>query len=177
MSQLTYKIAKLWGETTGKIERHEIDEELVYPEDKDLKFASNFRADLMLVKLKDEISVILTDLEVDVNFTCQLCLTDFVDTIKIESIEREFLFGKQEEIEDVSDYFQVDQKNMTIDLSEMIRQEIILHFPLIPVCSKSCKGLCQHCGKNKNKVSCTCKSKSKVTNDMYKPFKDLKKLL
>ncbi|MEK7085982.1 MAG: DUF177 domain-containing protein, partial [Patescibacteria group bacterium] len=61
-----------------------------------------------------------------------------------------------------------------IDLGEFLRQEIILHFPLIPVCSKSCKGLCPTCGKDKNKEDCDC---PKRETEGYKPLAVLKKLI
>jgi uncharacterized protein len=63
---------------------------------------------------------------------------------------------------------------MTIDLNEMLRQEIILHFPPNPLCSSRCKGLCQVCGKDKNKKLCTC---TVDDGKVYKPFKDLKKII
>jgi len=38
----------------------------------------------------------------------------------------------------------------------LLRQEIILHFPVVSVCSKSCKGLCPVCGVDLNKENCSC---------------------
>ncbi len=42
----------------------------------------------------------------------------------------------------------------TLDLSDDIRQEIILEYPLKPLCKQDCKGLCQVCGNNLNEGSC-----------------------
>lgn len=175
VSQLTYKIAKLWGSPTGTVEKHEVDQELHY--EGGPQFASNFTADLMLINLKDEISVILSNASIDVRFTCQRCLEDFVQTIEIDGVEREFLWESQQDIENLYDVFFIDQKNMVVDLGEMVRQEIILHFPFIPVCFESCKGLCQYCRKNKNKSSCKCKDPVEAETEDHKPFKDLKKLI
>ena len=47
-----------------------------------------------------------------------------------------------------------------IDLSEDVRQTILLSVPLKLLCSEACKGLCPHCGKNLNNGSCTCTEKS-----------------
>ncbi|MBP5545476.1 MAG: DUF177 domain-containing protein [Kiritimatiellae bacterium] len=43
-----------------------------------------------------------------------------------------------------------------IDLTDSLRECIILSFPSNPLCREDCKGLCQHCGKNLNKEACEC---------------------
>ena len=48
-----------------------------------------------------------------------------------------------------------------IDLTEGIREEIILGLPLKNLCSEDCKGLCPVCGMNLNEGTCTC-DRSKV---------------
>lgn len=47
-----------------------------------------------------------------------------------------------------------------IDPGEDIRQEIILDYPLKPLCKSDCKGLCQQCGGDLNRGECSCKTKS-----------------
>ncbi len=131
----------------------------------------------MMIKLKEEISVLISNAQVDLKLTCQLCLEPFVQTIVIPEAEREFYHTAPEEIEDPGDVFLINTKALIIDLSEMVRQEIILHFPLIPVCSKSCKGLCMYCGANRNKAKCECKEEEDVLTETHKPFGDLQKIL
>jgi len=41
-----------------------------------------------------------------------------------------------------------------VDITEDIRQEIILTFPMIPVCRPACRGLCRLCGQNLNVAPC-----------------------
>lgn len=48
-----------------------------------------------------------------------------------------------------------------LDLSEFLRQNIILALPPAPLCSPNCKGLCPICGKNLNEGECQC-SKQKI---------------
>ncbi len=51
--------------------------------------------------------------------------------------------------------FSYDVKGKTtLDLTDDIRQEIILEYPVKPLCSENCKGLCQVCGKNLNEGGC-----------------------
>ena len=44
----------------------------------------------------------------------------------------------------------------TIDLTEQLREDIILNFPVKPLCVDTCKGLCSVCGGNRNKRVCSC---------------------
>ena len=43
------------------------------------------------------------------------------------------------------------------DLTEELRECIILSFPSNPLCSEDCKGLCPHCGADLNEGPCKCK--------------------
>ena len=43
-----------------------------------------------------------------------------------------------------------------IDLDPDIREEIILSYPINPLCSDDCKGLCPRCGHNLNEGGCNC---------------------
>ena len=55
--------------------------------------------------------------------------------------------------------YSVGKDDTAIDISGDIREEIILEYPLQPLCSPACKGLCPECGKNLNEGSCSCKYK------------------
>ncbi len=162
----------------GSSEQYDIDEKIVYPEDKDLEFSSHFSGKLTFIRLKNEVCALLNDAGIEVLFTCNRCLKTFKKTIEIAAAERQYYYGDPDfESDDLDDLFFIDKKPMTINLNEMVRQEIILHFPLIPVCSKSCKGLCPVCGKDRNTVKCKCVEVKEQGPDTYKPFKDLKKLI
>ena len=43
-----------------------------------------------------------------------------------------------------------------LDVTEDIRQEILLSYPVEYVCKEGCLGLCAHCGKNLNEGVCGC---------------------
>ncbi len=44
-----------------------------------------------------------------------------------------------------------------VDLTEEIRESILLAFPVYPVCRAGCRGLCPQCGANRNRNPCRCK--------------------
>jgi uncharacterized protein len=96
-----------------------------------------------------------------------------VEEVTVPQAECEFSSHREHD-DLLNDIYYIDTKDKTVDLSEVFRQEIILHFPLIPVCSKRCKGLCPVCGKDRNKTLCKCKQDLPET---HQPFKNLKKLI
>lgn len=51
-------------------------------------------------------------------------------------------------------FYQSDE----VDLSPLVREQIILALPTRPLCQESCKGLCAHCGANLNTQTCECSS-------------------
>jgi uncharacterized metal-binding protein YceD (DUF177 family) len=44
----------------------------------------------------------------------------------------------------------------TIDLEPLFREQFVLAIPYAPLCSETCKGLCQQCGIDRNTATCTC---------------------
>jgi uncharacterized protein len=46
-----------------------------------------------------------------------------------------------------------------IDLTELVREQILLNLPEQVFCSEDCKGLCQKCGANRNLINCNCEEK------------------
>lgn len=52
--------------------------------------------------------------------------------------------------------FALDKSNPIIEMDPEIREEIILDYPMKPLCSIDCKGLCPECGMNLNEGGCHC---------------------
>lgn len=50
-----------------------------------------------------------------------------------------------------------------VDITEDLREEILLYVPVFAVCSEDCKGMCPQCGADLNKGSCECKSENGPT--------------
>ncbi|OIO40327.1 MAG: hypothetical protein AUJ75_00305 [Candidatus Omnitrophica bacterium CG1_02_49_10] len=49
-----------------------------------------------------------------------------------------------------------DEGMAFIDITDDIRQQVILGYPIKILCSDDCRGICPSCGKNKNKDECSC---------------------
>lgn len=43
-----------------------------------------------------------------------------------------------------------------LDLSRLLRENVLLNLPLQPLCRAECRGLCPRCGINLNETSCRC---------------------
>ncbi|RUA15270.1 MAG: DUF177 domain-containing protein [Clostridia bacterium] len=95
-----------------------------------------------------------------VTMQCSRCLELFEQPIHIE-IEEAFLpsvdlsTGKAIEPEETDDALRID-KHHILDLTELLRQSILLALPLTPLCKSDCAGLCPECGANLNYERCTC---------------------
>ena len=61
----------------------------------------------------------------------------------------------------------------TVELTDAVRDALLLELPLQVFCSPDCKGLCPVCGINLNKGTCTCQEGAEVMN----PFSALKSIV
>lgn len=57
------------------------------------------------------------------------------------------------EDEDVDLYF---YEGNEVDLTPLLRESILLSLPTLPLCKETCRGLCPHCGINRNHGACDC---------------------
>lgn len=184
VNTLQIKIGEIWNKGEGQSLKFDIDAPLQI-EHGDFSVNSHVKADMHLIKLKNEISVIAENITIQLKTHCQRCLKPLIQDIVIKNAEREFLSKKpqkSEHLADIMDIFLVDLERMTIDLSDMLSQEIILHFPLFTVCSKSCKGMCQRCGADLNKTDqnnkgCGHPQEPDPKEIENHPFKNLKNLI
>lgn len=60
--------------------------------------------------------------------------------------------------EDTGEFIVVE--GMRLDLTALVREDLLLALPAKFLCREDCKGLCPICGKNLNDGSCSCKSRS-----------------
>ena len=77
----------------------------------------------------------------DFDAVCSRCGGDFDFTLKVD---------------DFTTSVEIDEKTEFVDLTDELRQSIILSLPSYPVCRQDCQGVCATCGKNLNEGPCTC---------------------
>ena len=90
-------------------------------------------------------------LEGTLDSECARCGKQFAEPFATEIDER-FVKGTTDEDDDVYSF-----DGETLDFSEMVRDNILLHLPMASVCSEDCQGLCPICGCNLNTAQCSCK--------------------
>lgn len=45
-----------------------------------------------------------------------------------------------------------------LELEEVLREFVLLSMPMQKVCRQDCKGICPHCGQNRNETACQCRT-------------------
>jgi len=70
-------------------------------------------------------------------------------------------------------YFYENPNKNEIDLTDDIREDIIIRLPQRFLCSNACKGLCFNCGQNLNIKKCSCKQ-VKEQGDIWEKLDQLK---
>jgi len=105
------------------------------------------------IKIKAGISKITNAVTVDMRLSgsmylnCSRCLSEFKIELR-KNLKLNYQANKLEPI---------------LDLDQDIKEEVILDYPLKPLCRPDCKGLCPKCGKNLNEGGCSCAITKKTT--------------
>ena len=105
------------------------------------------------IKIRAEVSKITNAVTVNlslsgsIHLNCSRCLREFNVALK----------------KNLRLNYHVDRTEPIIDLDQDIKEEIILDYPIKPLCNPDCKGLCPKCGKNLNEGGCSCAITEKKT--------------
>jgi uncharacterized protein len=115
-----------------------------------------------------------------VRLPCSRCLKDF-DT----SIKSDFELTYTKEVPGLMDVFDEEEielrveeiglihfRGEEINLHQGIQEQVVIAFPLKPICDGSCQGLCSKCGADLNQGDCGCQAEP-ITNK-FAVLKDLK---
>jgi uncharacterized protein len=95
-----------------------------------------------------------------IEIECTRCLMpvrrDLDIAFQIDFVGREMLpGGKETHLESTdldTDMIEGDQ----LDLTEIVREQMLLNLPETVLCREECKGICPTCGQDLNEVSCQC---------------------
>lgn len=95
-----------------------------------------FEVDAFIRKVDQEL-VVSADIRCPLKLTCGRCLDEFAQQVQTDAV-----FSYEVAPTDV------------VDITDDVRQEVLLAYPLVPVCREGCKGLCSTCGQNLNQATC-----------------------
>lgn len=88
---------------------------------------------------------------------CARCLTEFETEL---SAPLELVVQRKKTIPDegASDETKfIASDTDSVDLTDEVRDALLLALPIKPLCSEDCRGLCPFCGRNLNEGACTCR--------------------
>lgn len=93
--------------------------------------------------------------------TCDRCLKQFEQPMHVTFEERfyptvDVLTGTPLPPIEEDDVFPIDEYHQ-VDLTEALRQSVLLAIPMVSLCKEDCAGLCSQCGHDLNLGPCQCK--------------------
>lgn len=102
----------------------------------DVHLREPFMVDAFISKADREL-VVNVDIRAPAHLTCARCLEEFTSTLTAEAM-----------------FSYAVQPTDVVDITDDVRQEVILAYPMVPVCQPACQGLCSVCGQNLNVGTC-----------------------
>ncbi len=138
----------------------------------------NVKVHMFVLKEKDGYMVSLT-INSNVQLECGRCLKHF--DMNLNGTSNIFLSKKkpsnEKELHEedlITEYLEDEEK---FNVSELLREEILVQTPMKPLCDENCKGICPICGADRNENPCDCLEKQKEKERENSPFAKLKVLL
>ncbi len=135
------------------------------PPGTDAEFAGNVTGRITLRNVGGEIAA-WGRLQATVLMKCARCLEvhevplsfDFTESCAFEQIDEPLAYTQIADDEEPSTIPILDGE--VVDLSELVRQLLVLHVPARSVCRADCPGLCSHCGARLASSSCECEQET-----------------
>lgn len=87
----------------------------------------------------------------NITMACDRCLEDFSRPFE-EDVH--FILKKDFEGDELDI---IPFNDLTCDITDFVRDIVLTSVPMKNLCKRTCKGLCEKCGKNLNQGACNCK--------------------
>lgn len=120
----------------------------------------------VLVGTGEQLSV-RAEIEAVLHTRCSRCLEP---VRKDMSTQIDVVFAREENPDD-PDLYRFEGSEL--DLTDAVRDALVMEIPMMILCKEDCKGLCPVCGTNRNLGTCTCQQGGEVAN----PFAALKQIV
>jgi uncharacterized protein len=146
-------VAQLLKEPSGYNKEYELNED-ISTLDPEILPLSALTGQAVLFRLSEGVFV-RADLRTNIELNCSRCLDPFSYPLKFR-VEEEFhpmiditTGASLPRPEDDDEATRIDAHHI-LDLSEVVRQDLLLALPPHPLCRNGCAGLCPVCGQNLN---------------------------
>jgi uncharacterized protein len=160
MHELRFNVSQLLKEPTGATRSYEINTKTVGQLDEDVTLVAPISGHVKFLRTGSDI-LVTGQLETTVQKACGRCLTTFTGPISIE-LEEEFYPSIDVNTgallpppEDADEANRINEQH-TLDLLEVVRQNALLESDELLYCRPDCRGLCPHCGQDRNTDPCDC---------------------
>lgn len=155
---MIFNVAQLMKSPVGTSLTADIDEQAVQL-DEDLKVISPIIGHVRMRRVNQGLLVDGT-VDLTLEFSCTRCLKDFEQPVHVNFEERfyptvDVLTGAPLPKIEEDEVFPIDEHHQ-VDLTEAIRQNILVDLPMATLCQEDCAGLCPQCGHNLNLGPCEC---------------------
>ena len=160
-SELQFNVAQLLKEGTGATRGYDVDVKDVNELDDEIEVVARVIGQVKFLRTGSDI-LVTGSLATTIQKKCGRCLTTFITPVSIE-MEEEFyptldiltgsVLPQPPEADEAN---RIDDHHI-LDLSEVVRQEFLLASDSILYCRPDCKGLCPHCGRDRNTDPCDCR--------------------
>jgi uncharacterized protein len=154
-----FNVAQLLKSAAGASREYDLDED-ISGIDKDLDIVKALRGKVKFLRTGDGI-LVTGHLQTEVSLPCRRCLAPVAVPVTID-LEEQFRpsidlnTGQAVPLEgDMEEATRTDARHI-LDLTEVVRQNLLLTVPISALCSSECRGLCPECGANLNEGSCKC---------------------
>jgi uncharacterized protein len=157
---MRYNVAQLLKRPTGTQRQYDLDEEIRHL-DPELEPVDSLSGSVTLMRSSHGILVLGT-LRTRLRVECRRCLEphdvdigldleeEFYPTVPIRDVPVDEVPGEEWDQALLIDAHQI------LDLSETLRQELLLAVPRQTLCRPDCAGLCPTCGESRNTGECHC---------------------
>lgn len=156
---MRYNVAQLLKSTTGATRTYKLHEDISNI-DPAVTPLTSLDGSVNLIRTGDGI-LAMGDLYTTIELTCSRCLEVFSKSLRFR-VEEEFiptidlLTGARLPLAQANDTATIIDSHHVLDLTEVVRQDLILAVPMHAVCRSGCKGLCPNCGQDWNEGDCKC---------------------
>lgn len=157
---LQFNVAQLLKEPSGASRSFELEGVTLPQFDDDLQLMQPLHGHIRLHHVGDGV-LVTGQLETTLQMECSRCLSPIDVPVSVE-LEEEFrprvdiISGALLPIEEGVEEANLISEQHILDLLEVVRQELWLAGPSMPLCKPDCRGLCLQCGQNLNEGDCDC---------------------
>lgn len=104
-----------------------------------------------VVENAGDVILLKADVKTEIERTCGRCLKVFTEPLAAQVVEKFYPAGA-ENIENDAFIYESD----LLDITEPVRESLLLAVPLQSLCREDCRGLCPVCGADRNEGDCGC---------------------